>query len=167
MPSGKAIHKWSMPPIVHALASYWAAVPCSSTNEPSTVNKPHLICSKTEPNTSEKSQCLLQKTLLQSNVRHKHKSKWQIVRQSWLEPEQEILQCSQMKFMYKLISSDPRWVCLAELEEWPLLVMYLLNIREIRLRKDSVRWKLVNVLQASSHLLCHLSRNESFLIFHW
>lgn len=66
------------PQTVHALASYLAALPRNSSNEPSTVNKPHLTCCKIEPNTSDKAQRLLQKTHLQSNVRHKHKCKWQV-----------------------------------------------------------------------------------------
>lgn len=68
------------PQTVHALASYLAALPRNSSNEPSTVNKPHLTCCKIEPNTSDKAQRLLQKTHLQSNVRHKHKCKWQVNR---------------------------------------------------------------------------------------
>ena len=56
-------HKTGHPQTVHDLASYLAAVPRSCTNEPSTVNTPHLTCCKIEPNPSEKPQCLLQKSI--------------------------------------------------------------------------------------------------------
>lgn len=62
------------------------------------------------------------------------------------------------------------WVSLAEMEEWPLLVMYLLSITAGSLREVSARWQLANVLQASSHLRWYLryrSRNETSLSFHW
>lgn len=111
------------------------------------VNKPCLTCWGTKPNTSENSQHVLQNKQnptkrsqhLQTTVRHKHRCRWQVIGQSRSETEQEMLRCSHMKFMYTPISKDPRWILLAEMEEWPTLVMHLLSIKDIRLRKDPVR----------------------------
>lgn len=119
---------------------YWQLCVQLNSDSPAAI-KPCLTCWGTKPNTLEhmlqNKQNLTKSSQRLQTVQHKHRCRWQGAGQSRSEAEQKTLQCSQMKFMYMLISKDPRWILLAEMEEWPTMVMHLLSIKEIRLRKDS------------------------------